>query len=101
MPASTVTEMVRDAPARLKRLPDLGPGRSEPDQLGETTGAQRAQGAEEVQRLEEVGLALPVAPHHHRGPGRRLDRHRLEIPEVDRLERLEEHYTRIGMTTAV
>jgi hypothetical protein len=31
----------------------------------------------------------------------RAEAHRLEVPEVGDLEPLEEHYTRIGMTTAV
>ena len=76
----------------------LGP---EAHQLGEPVRPERTERAEEVHRLEQAGLALSVRAHHHGRMRRGAEADRLEVAKVGDLESLEEHYTRMGMTTAV
>src|SRR5262249_22889562 len=97
-------DLDRDLPLRTPEGEPAGDRRllrAEPHQLRQPAGAQRAQRAEEVQRFEQAGLSLPIAPHNHRGVRRWPDGDAVQIPDLRALESLEEPSPRIGMTTAV
>src|SRR5262249_32804081 len=73
-------------------------GLAESNQLLGARGAKRAQRPEQIQRFEQVGLALRVITRKDVEPGMQLDDLRRDVAKISELEG-DELQIRIGMIT--